>query len=622
MAETTQNRRLIPRIPRVSLITQVAIFFLAGLMITGWISYAILKRQYRETVREQQEKQAIYVLTDVIMDITRLDAFDWLIPYWWKHCHELDVDYIPNFVNENNPTKKKAQELGADYADVRLERVNVDTLEKIFNEADQKKFAEIFYNRISVSFDNVVLNYKMKDLTMIVVDPEYREATVLFCADDYLEDLGQDPSTWTRARYLGDAYTVTEEMGEVMAASVERAERMSYDEDAESNDYLHMEMSDGCVYYYVPIFELEGGYTAFIYESFDQESYLAEIRTDTWRGVRFLLLFQVILTAICLVLLIIFVLRPIRKTRIAVRQYTSDKECETVLAQLKKIRTRNEIGELRDDLSDMFSEMDHYMKEIREKTAEKERISTELSVATKIQADMLPKKFPAFPDRKEFDVYATMTPAKEVGGDFYDFFLIDEDHLALVIADVSGKGVPAALFMVISRTLLRNRAMMGGTPSEILADVNHLLSEGNATGYFVTVWIAILEISTGKGLAANAGHEHPALRKKDGRFEMVKYRHSPAVATMDGIPFREHEFRLEPGDRIYVYTDGVTEAINEKEELFGEDRLLEALNRKPECTPEELLRGVKEEIDSFAGEAVQFDDITMLALDYTGPERP
>ena len=215
-----------------------------------------------------------------------------------------------------------------------------------------------------------------------------------------------------------------------------------------------------------------------------------------------------------------------------------------------------------------------------------------------------------------------MTPAKEVGGDFYDFFLIDEDHLALVIADVSGKGVPAALFMVISRTLLRNRAMMGGTPSEILADVNHLLSEGNATGYFVTVWIAILEISTGKGLAANAGHEHPALRKKDGRFEMVKYRHSPAVATMDGIPFREHEFRLEPGDRIYVYTDGVTEAINEKEELFGEDRLLEALNRKPECTPEELLRGVKEEIDSFAGEAVQFDDITMLALDYTGPERP
>jgi sigma-B regulation protein RsbU (phosphoserine phosphatase) len=176
--------------------------------------------------------------------------------------------------------------------------------------------------------------------------------------------------------------------------------------------------------------------------------------------------------------------------------------------------------------------------------------------------------------------------------------------------------------MVISRTLLRNRAMMGGTPSEILADVNHLLSEGNATGYFVTVWIAILEISTGKGLAANAGHEHPALRKKDGRFEMVKYRHSPAVATMDGIPFREHEFRLEPGDRIYVYTDGVTEAINEKEELFGEDRLLEALNRKPECTPEELLRGVKEEIDSFAGEAVQFDDITMLALDYTGPERP
>ena len=224
----------------------------------------------------------------------------------------------------------------------------------------------------------------------------------------------------------------------------------------------------------------------------------------------------------------------------------------------------------------------------------------------------------AFPDRKEFDLYASMDPAKEVGGDFYDFFLVDDDHLALVMADVSGKGVPAALFMVIAKTLIKNRAQLGESPAEILNNVNEQLCEGNEAELFVTVWLAVIEISTGRGLAANAGHEHPVLRRADGRYELITYRHSPAVATMEGIRFREHPFEMYPGDRLFVYTDGVPEATNAVNELFGPERMLDALNRDPDASPEELLHTVRKEIDAFVGDAPQFDDITMMNFCYNG----
>ena len=232
---------------------------------------------------------------------------------------------------------------------------------------------------------------------------------------------------------------------------------------------------------------------------------------------------------------------------------------------------------------------------------------------------MLPRIFPPFPSRKEIDLYATMNPAKEVGGDFYDFFLVDEDHLALVMADVSGKGVPAALFMVIAKTLIKNRTQMGGTPGEILYDVNNQLCEGNEEDLFVTVWLSILELSTGRGIAANAGHEHPVVRHKDGNYELVLYKHSPAVAAMEGIRFREHEYVLDPGDRLFVYTDGVPEATNSREELYGTDRMTDALNTLQDPSPQELLEYMKKDIDSFTGDAPQFDDVTMLALYYNGP---
>ena len=283
-----------------------------------------------------------------------------------------------------------------------------------------------------------------------------------------------------------------------------------------------------------------------------------------------------------------------------------------------EVRDNDEIGDLANSFNDMAASLKEYVKNLASVTAEKERISTELNLATQIQADMLPRIFPPFPDRKEFDIYATMTPAKEVGGDFYDFFMVDDDHLALVMADVSGKGVPAALFMVIAKTLIKNRTQMGGTPGGILADVNRQLCEGNDAELFVTVWLGILEISTGKVIASNAGHEYPAVRKAGGQYELLKAKNSPAVATMEGMKFREHEFTLNPGDNIYLYTDGVAEATNIHEELYGTDRMLEALDHTRSDSAEGILRAMKQDVDAFTGEAPQFDDITMLCLRYFG----
>lgn len=246
------------------------------------------------------------------------------------------------------------------------------------------------------------------------------------------------------------------------------------------------------------------------------------------------------------------------------------------------------------------------------------RIGAELRMATNIQASQLPRLFPAFPDRKEFDLYAMMIPAKEVGGDFYDFFLIDDDHLGLVMADVSGKGVPAALFMMITRVLIKTHLQNGESPEEALRNVNNQLCSSNEANLFVTVWIAVLEISTGNGVAINAGHEHPIIKRADSKYEAIEYKHFPAIATIESIPFKQHSFKLNPNDCIFIYTDGVTEATNGNHELFGMDRLVNGLNKKPDAMPKDVLSNVINEINDFVGNAEQFDDITMLCLYYNG----
>jgi sigma-B regulation protein RsbU (phosphoserine phosphatase) len=282
-------------------------------------------------------------------------------------------------------------------------------------------------------------------------------------------------------------------------------------------------------------------------------------------------------------------------------------------------RTGDEIEILAESFATLSARTLQYVDQVQRVTAEKERIGAELTMANAIQRSQLPRLFPPFPNRHEFNLFATMKPAKEVGGDFYDFFMVDNDHVALVMADVSGKGVPAALFMMVTRMLIKSRIQSGESPSEALTNVNRQLCESNELGFFVTAWLAVLEISTGKGVAVNAGHEHPVLRRSGEKYELILYRHSLALAALDGVQFKQHEFQLCPGDSIFVYTDGVTEATSSEKELFGTERMLESLNKEPDAEPDEILANVMGDINRFMDGEDQFDDITMMCLNYNGP---
>ncbi len=278
------------------------------------------------------------------------------------------------------------------------------------------------------------------------------------------------------------------------------------------------------------------------------------------------------------------------------------------------LHTGDEIEDLGLSVNKMSADLQAYIKNLQTVTADRERIGAELSIATEIQASMLPCIFPPYPERTEFELYASMQPAKEVGGDFYDFFLVDDNTLALVIADVSGKGVPAALFMVITKTLIKNNAQNGMAPAQVFETVNNLLCENNRAGMFVTALMGYLDIPTGRFCYVNAGHTPPLLRRAGGAFQALRLKPGLVLAGLEGIPYKQHEQMLCPGDELFLYTDGITEMMNPEAELFGEERLLDAANQNAGKTFANLLTCVQYETFRFAGEAEQADDITMLAI--------
>lgn len=347
-------------------------------------------------------------------------------------------------------------------------------------------------------------------------------------------------------------------------------------------------------------------------------------------GAIYLLQYVILLTAVAVAVELIFlhrirkrVVNPIRQMTAAAHSYAierqSDKRGGRHFSDLD-VSTGDEIEELALTMKDMESDITGYVTYLTTAAEERQKISTEMNIARRIQAGMVPHDFPPFPDRMEFDIYAYMNPAREVGGDFYDFFMIDDDHLALAIADVSGKGIPGALFMMSSMIILDNYASLGGiSPGRILEQMNNRICRNNLAEMFVTIWLGILELSTGRMTAANAGHEYPAVRRAGGNFELFKDRHSFVVGGMKDMVYKEYELTLVPGDIIFQYSDGVTESTNVHDELFGTDRMLEALNRRPDDRPEELVETLNGSIDEFVGKAPQFDDITMLCLVYHGP---
>ena len=281
------------------------------------------------------------------------------------------------------------------------------------------------------------------------------------------------------------------------------------------------------------------------------------------------------------------------------------------LNEVVDVRSSSEFTSLSDDINQTVVTLKGYI------AAAEKRIEEELSLAASIQESALPKVF-AFPDRNEFHLYASMNPAKEVGGDFYDFFFVDNDRLALVIADVSGKGIPAAMFMMRSKTTIRSLAETGASPSQIMYRANNMLCDGNDADMFVTVWIGVIDLNTGIMKCSNAGHEYPVIMRAGGDYEVLEDKHTLALAALPDAPSQEYEIEMKPGDRLFVYTDGVPEAAAKDDEQYGLQRLTEALNETKTYDVGKTLNIVAKSVDDFCNGAEQFDDITMLGFEYLG----
>ncbi len=327
-----------------------------------------------------------------------------------------------------------------------------------------------------------------------------------------------------------------------------------------------------------------------------------------------IILLMVIAAAAYMILFYRITVRPLRAVKNGLQEFTASRDADKLVEDMKKIRSRNEIGRLTDDISDMAVKLKEYEKVVQEQA----KAATELALASEIQISMLPDRFPDASSEKRFDLYASMKPAKEVGGDLYDFFFVDEDHLVLEVGDVSGKGVPAALFMMMVKTMVKDKASLGKKPGELIREVNEELIESNRAAQFITIGYMVVELSTGNVTEVNAGHMNPVVFRAGGSYEMIKSPHSMVVGIMEDMEYEETSWKLGPGDRIFIYSDGVTEAENSLGEQFGNDKLVDILNEVSDRSQKEVLEHVGKAVSEFAAGADQSDDITMLGFTYYG----
>ena len=589
----TKNRR-------IGIIAQVAILFVLGVLVTGFLTYFTEQELSGQRVEKQTEQFASQISEEVKRSVQAYPAWEWLMQYWYDHAEELDIQYDEDFTADSVTAAKfhLLQERQPEFSQEYAEPSDAEALPA----EDQKLYAEIVYSWLITRINMIKQSYHIDFLFCVVTEPPYERQFFLFS--------GADPGAVRGTEYLevyplGHVVSVTEKQQSAMIGALENHSHL-----AEAGSYMD---------YYASFFDF-AGHSVLIGMTYNLTDLQNDMRDQSRVGTFMAILNQVGLSLICLTLLYAFVLHPLQEVMKNIRMYRDSKDGAEIVRNLAKVWPRNEIGQLSEDVSDLATEIDEHLARIETITAERERVSTEMNMATQIQKAMLPSTFPPYPDRTSFDIFAVMDPAREVGGDFYDFFLIDDDHLCLVIADVSGKGVPAALFMMASKIVLANNAKMGKSPAQVLTDTNDSICRNNPQGMFVTVWMGILELSTGRLIAANAGHEYPVLKQPDESFALLKDKHGLVLGAMSGMKYREYELRLQPGSKLFVYTDGVPEASNENEKLFGTERMLTALNRTADASPTEILKNVRSAVDAFVLDAEQFDDLTMLCVEYNGPE--
>lgn len=529
----------------------------------------------------------IKIYSDHTKDLAR-DVFQeysslpWLLDYWQKNCKTLDVSHTRNNWEKYDVLPK---EILLHKAEITPEQAEA------FSPEIQHLFAELCYREIASVLDVLAENQNLHTLYLVKM-LEDRDAFVFY--------------------YKGFDNTV---LGDIFPFNIEKHPLIKnmYSTGVDPAEFEVMQVDDyykdgrtAELFYNYALLKADNNNLCHLVACFLGSDVRKAIFSELLDVAGINIICFISLGVVLLLAINAFLLRPLRTIQEDVKDYIDNKDSEVIVSRLREVKSQNEIGRLADDISSLAVELEHY-------TAEKARMDAELSLAATIQDGALPKDFP---DLKEFKLFALLKPAKEVGGDLYDFFMIDDDHIALIIGDVSGKGISAALFMMKVKTLLKYTALSnrGLSLGEIAAKVNQVLYDSNEAMMFVTLWFGIMTISTGELVSINAGHEYPVIRYGTEPFKLLQTRHSGPLGISLKTKFSEEKLVLKPGDTFFIYTDGLAEANNKDEEQFGLDRIVEALNEHPDYDPKGLTEFLLGRLDDFVGEAPQFDDTTILCL--------
>ena len=569
-------------------VASVTIMFTAAVFSCGMVMIRTISKMAENLVGDMLQTEAERCASC----IDDYACLPWLLDFWSSNADEMITDYDGLYELESRLADFGDTDLLIDRANVSEERL------KELEAEEQKVFADYCFLacRLEVDTDKNARVPITTKCIRITDDSEY-----LFFSD-------------TNNEYEDDP-----EAGNILISCPLDKDLGEYYKTAEKNAVSGVETgafrtkgAEDKLVFCRPV--IMDGNTVCLFTS-SADSTL--VRTTAMNIVKRILpgcILMIILVAVILVLILRkTVVRPAVLLKNALQEYSETKRSEDIPGNLGGLlEEKNELGLLAAGFNDLAISIDKYIEEIRTNAAEKERMLSELDTAREIQKSQLPSEFPAFPERSDFDLYAIMDPAFEVGGDFYDFFLKDDDHLVLVIGDVSDKGIPAALMMMVCKAYIRSAVGREESLADAMGSVNRLICTNNSLGMFVTVWIAVIELSTGRGTAVNAGHEKPVIRRSGGSFEFVVNEHNLALGAWENEEYDEHSFTLGKGDSVFVYSDGVPEANDISGGLFGAGRMLDALNKVPDLTPEEKIKDMQNTIEKYAGEAKQFDDITML----------
>ena len=578
---------LLYEIGSVLLLLFLSMTLVSGNLVTTSAFSSFLANKYEIDHRALQEIET---------SMNSYQCLPWLLSYIKDHIYELNsIDNIGEWLRDQEETFLKLEEAIGDRTGSDLTPEDVAA----FSPELQEYWAVMCYSDLDYTFTSVRRDYDLNDLVLVYME-ENTDGFVLFeAASEYNFDLSLGRSV--RRRNLEKAWKNFEEASG--PPSLMNWTWLRYSDSEPFGLYLDiLTESDG------PIYRL---YTNIYPSEIDAElSFASRFRRQS-------IYLSLLISAVILFLLYMLVLRPLSRVEKSVKEYQQEKDAGKVRLRLSGIHSHNEIGAFAHQFADLTEDMEDYTKQLVEMAETQERISGEMRLAADIQRGALSVDFPDCP---EFSLWASMTPAWTIGGDFYDFFRIGEDRLAVVIADVSGKGIPAALYMMSAKIMIRNRARMGGTPAEILNDVNiQLLETHRKIKAFVTVWLGILDLRSGEMICTNAGHEYPFHREPDGVFRKIKDPHGLVLGGMKASRYKDYRITLAPGDAIFVYTDGVPEAAAASGEFFTMARLEATLNEIPrDSIPEDILKAVQEKVNAFTVGAEQFDDLTMLCLIYHG----